>query len=899
MKRAAGQAGRALAWALHHTGMIFITLFFVVALAVGGFAFRLAQGPIQIPWLASRLASIVSGQGIDVHIDRAALAWGGYRARGAVPLYLRLGGILVRNQAGATLATIRDGKLVFFPTALLGGRAPILVSSTDTYFQGSNLPVAMQAAIELGGLFKFASADIAVKLGAGDLGAAGYALPITEGGFNVALTPRTISLTHGILRLAPRGASRPVIGVAGSGRLTDLWRGQITLTADALAADDLAAYWPPPLLVQTRSWVTQNIAAGQARDAKFTIGLSAPKTLATLSLQSATGAFTGRGLSVGWIPHAAPITGVDGTLTLTDIDDIDIKADTGQLAGLTLTGGTMHITGLRHRTQLGSFDIPVSGTVQQALALLNAPPLNLLRTAPPELLGATGGLTGTVAADLPLRGDLQLPQVDLRVTTTLTGVAVPTPAPGIALTAGTLGLIVTGRDLHLRGQADLAGQPASVQAVATLQNGPPAIDLLITSAAGADLLQKCGADSAIAGTVPFTLHVTSGSDGQSTALLQADLTPAAAGVPALGWTKAAGVAGHVNVQAALNGETLAAIAAIDAAAPGLDVQAQRDPGHPGRLNFTDLKIGASAGQGSVTAPATAGKPWDVAFSGKLLDVTAILDPPPSTATAVKQPPPKPNPPSGPLWNAQLRFQTLLLARQGAPALRDLVFAGNGQGNTISSANASSAGGITLAVAPAAGKPHKETVQVHTSDGGFLLRALGAYSNIEGGTLDLAATTSDDGTKGTATLQKFRLLQAPGFTKVLETLTIYGAAAAASGPGLEFDHLVAPFTIAQNTLTLKGARAYSTSLGFTASGTINLVTGNTNLRTTIVPAYALNALPGKIPVVGKLFSAEQGGGLFAIRAKITGKLTAPDVTVNPLSALTPGVLRDVFGTAQGK
>jgi hypothetical protein len=140
------------------------------------------------------------------------------------------------------------------------------------------------------------------------------------------------------------------------------------------------------------------------------------------------------------------------------------------------------------------------------------------------------------------------------------------------------------------------------------------------------------------------------------------------------------------------------------------------------------------------------------------------------------------------------------------------------------------------------------------------------------------------------------MQAPGFTKILQSLTIYGVPAAASGPGLAFARLVAPFGIANHVLTLTGARAFSSSIGFTAGGTINLASGETDLSTTIIPAYALNTLPGEIPVVGKLFSAEKGGGLFAVRAHITGQLTSPDVTVNPLSALTPGVLRDVFGTA---
>jgi hypothetical protein len=880
--------------------MIFITLFFLLALALGAFAFRLAAGPIEIPGLASRLASVVSGQGIQIHIDRAELAWGGYRAGSAVPLYLRLGGIVVRNQAGATLATIRDGKLVVFPSALLGGRAPILVSSTDTYFQGSNVAVAMQAAIELSGIFRFSHADIAVRLGAGALGAAGQALPISGGGFEASVTPAAVAVTGGRLNLAARGQSRPVMGFEGSARLTDIWRGQLVVTADALAANDLAAYWPTDLLVQTRAWVTWNIKDGEARNARFAIALSAPKTLAGLSLLGANGSFTGSGLSIGWIPGAQPIRDLAGTLTLTDDDDIDIAAETGTLAGLSVAGGTMHIAGLLKHTQVGSFNVPVTGTVGEALGLLNAPPLNLLKTAPPELLQASGALSGTVVGSLPLRGDVKLQQVDLQVRTALTGVTLPTPVAGLALTGGALAVTATLQDLHVDGGAMLGGQAAAVTAKARFGAGAPVIDFMLNSAAGTALLRRfgvaadAGLDDGIAGTVPFSVHVTQAADGTSAGTLAADLTPAAVSVPALGWTKKAGVAGQMSVRAALQGQTVTGLTAIDASAPGLDVRAAADPDHPGTLDFAAADIGATKAQGSVTAPAGAGKPWGLALSGQTLDLTAILNPP--LAGAKPPPPPKqPQSPSGPLWAAQLRFATLVLSGHGAPVLSDLVFVGQGQGGTIFSTRAT-ASGVTLTVTPTEGALHPRTLALHTADGGLLLRALGAYSNIEGGALDVTATADDDATQGVVRLQKFRLLRAPGFAKVLQSLTIYGVPEAASGPGLEFDHLVAPFRIADHVLTLNGARAYSSSLGFTASGTIDLLSGGTDLNTTIIPAYALNALPGKIPVVGKLFSPEQGGGLFAIRAKISGELTDPEVSVNPLSALTPGALRDVFGGA---
>ena len=96
------------------------------------------------------------------------------------------------------------------------------------------------------------------------------------------------------------------------------------------------------------------------------------------------------------------------------------------------------------------------------------------------------------------------------------------------------------------------------------------------------------------------------------------------------------------------------------------------------------------------------------------------------------------------------------------------------------------------------------------------------------------------------------------------------------------------------MTLTDARAFSSSLGLTARGTIDLDLERATLDGTIVPAYFFNSLLGNIPLVGRLFSPEQGGGLFAANYAVRGKLDNPDVTINPLAALTPGFLRGLFG-----
>ncbi len=123
-----------------------------------------------------------------------------------------------------------------------------------------------------------------------------------------------------------------------------------------------------------------------------------------------------------------------------------------------------------------------------------------------------------------------------------------------------------------------------------------------------------------------------------------------------------------------------------------------------------------------------------------------------------------------------------------------------------------------------------------------MRAIGAYSELRGGELNFDASYGDAILlSGTTTLANFRLLNAPVMAKLLEAITVLGLPSAASGPGMEFKKLVGPFSVDNGIMTLKGARAYSPSLGFTASGTINLNAGIYDIHGTVVPAYAAERL----------------------------------------------------------
>ena len=83
----------------------------------------------------------------------------------------------------------------------------------------------------------------------------------------------------------------------------------------------------------------------------------------------------------------------------------------------------------------------------------------------------------------------------------------------------------------------------------------------------------------------------------------------------------------------------------------------------------------------------------------------------------------------------------------------------------------------------------------------------------------------------------------------------------------------------------------TSLGLTFNGRVSPVM--VQLRGSVIPAYAINSLPGRIPFVGRLFKDGTGGGLIGVNYEVKGAPWKPVIDFNPFSSVAPGILRRLF------
>ena len=84
-----------------------------------------------------------------------------------------------------------------------------------------------------------------------------------------------------------------------------------------------------------------------------------------------------------------------------------------------------------------------------------------------------------------------------------------------------------------------------------------------------------------------------------------------------------------------------------------------------------------------------------------------------------------------------------------------------------------------------------------------------------------------------------------------------------------------------------------SLGLTANGDIDFSDQSMTLNGVLVPSYTLNSLLGDIPLLGDIIVGKKGEGIFALSYEVNGPFDKTQISVNPLSALTPGFLRRIF------
>lgn len=195
--------------------------------------------------------------------------------------------------------------------------------------------------------------------------------------------------------------------------------------------------------------------------------------------------------------------------------------------------------------------------------------------------------------------------------------------------------------------------------------------------------------------------------------------------------------------------------------------------------------------------------------------------------------------------------------------------------------------------PARGENGQPAFVIQTADAGALLRFTDIYKRMNTGALSLQIAATGEPLDGTISVRRFAILDEEVLAQLNAQPGAPGGKPIITDPrNVQFNRLAASFTLGSGRITVKDGVISGPVIGASIEGTIDYAKSGIDLRGAIVPAYIVNNIFNKLPLIGQLLGGENEG-IFSINYRAVGPLSSPSISYNPLSVVAPGFLRKLF------
>jgi hypothetical protein len=534
--------------------------------------------------------------------------------------------------------------------------------------------------------------------------------------------------------------------------------------------------------------------------------------------------------------------------------------------------------------------------VPQLMTLLDYQPLGYTTKFGITPQTITGQLRGKLRLQIPLIKKLQMKDVTYRAAVVAENFHLTKGIEKLEPQPGDLEMTLDSSGIAARGNFVLLGAPAVVEWNESFTDKVTPTRYTAHTAMGPEAARKLGMPDVfeMGGTMDTTVVLVGKGPRISKGTVEGDLKNASFAFPIMDWKKPVGALGTLSMDLSSQPGGLLP-GRLSTSMPGLTTS--------GRLSFTDagdfaaielprLQLGETDVAFTLRKPKDG--PLDMTISGKKADLRPFLED--DEEDKKKDKAPEQEEESTFAAAVGLDVAEAILPK-GVP-IRDMqAVVGIERGEVV---DADITGvlksGKTMSVDfSLAGE--KPGIEVVTDDAGELLRTVGVLNGVTGGSLKISGTISGPRGKrhtvGTISAKDFRVKDSPMMAQMLTIGSLSGMRDILTGEGIGFERFDTVFDWGEGTLRFKDGKALGSQLGIRMSGRIYDDTTRLDLEGTLAPAYTLNTVLDYVPIVGQILSGGENEGLIAIRFSVRGTTEKPDVSVNPLSALTPGFLRNMF------
>ncbi|MBN9670805.1 AsmA-like C-terminal domain-containing protein [Roseibium aggregatum] len=700
--------------------------------------------------------------------------------------------------------------------------------------------------------------------------------------------------------------------VARSGKAAVYAKGTIEITekgpylAIAAEAEDIPIalakqVWPITLVPPARQWVIERIKQGLIERASFSAAVRPP-------------AFNHRDPDAGWsgddmeaeiafsdgavmpFGELPEIRGLRGTLTVEN-EVLAVAAEGG--VATSSNGGEVKIPSSSfeihnlplRKGKTARVSALLTGGAKDLGAVVNSAPFLVLDRANLKNDGVSGTGSLDILAAFPLDQKVDISEIDWSATGEFQNFTDRNAIMGHTVEKADVNLNADPDQVAITGKGILDGLKADIDLVVPLKDTGVAAKQDVVVSVTAEKLKEKGVDLTAFLSGDLTLNVAKVSDGQE---FNIDLDRAEVTLQALGWKKSKGVPATASFKLVETDEEKY-VQDFKLKSEGADVEGSMRLSAAGdllRASFEKFKLRPEDDTEVDIQRASDGR-YDIVFSGQSFDgrglIRSLSSPGGSKGAGDFS--------SGARIAASIdrvigfNNQTLNgfsgKIETGAKGLRSADLSGRINGRSVFEFAVTEQGGSQLATG-------------EFSNTGDTLRFLDMYKRMSGGQGTVyVAMADEDSWAGDFKVRNLRITEDPAIKRIRErnqTARNQGRGATGNGDKEDsayFDLLDIDFTRNGDIMHISRGALQGNVLGGTVSGSVNLAQQTLNLTGTFVPIYALNNFFAKIPLLGFALGGNSGEGLIGVTYRLSGSVSDPVLSVNPISAIAPGIFRKMF------
>lgn len=673
----------------------------------------------------------------------------------------------------------------------------------------------------------------------------------------------------------------------------------LALTVHDMPVSHVKQLWPWMAAGSARQWVLRNLFGGRVTEASLHYDLPPGRLGSGLppGPKEVFGRFdveSTRFDTAGHIPPVRDAVGrieFEGTKVRISLDSGTVYMPSGRIAAA--SNGTLTVDDAEKRPVIGKLDIDVEGEADAIVELASYEPISAMRYVGMNPEDFSGHVTGNVKADIPLQSGADVSKLNWLVALDYTDLGLQREFDGQNVSGANGSIVVDPDKATITANATLNGIPAEISLVEPLKPGESDARSRKVALILDDKLREKMMPG-LAGLISGTMKVGLENRPDGLRALTTDLTSTKLTIPWAGWSKGAGIPAQLSLLMKTEGtNTRLSNISLDGKSFSLRGEMQLAGGALSSASFDKVRLNRD--DDVAVSIRRNGTGYKVDVSGAVLDARSVI----------KQFTAQPGGSGKKVANRDAISLTANVARLSGfhgEVLGGFRLDYDATGSRINALKASAMTGDGATVTAEAGMSgNQRTMSMRSANAGAVLRFLDVYRNVQGGGISIALQGGVDGPlRGKIDARDFLVVNEPKLASIVSTTPKGDSRSlnqAVRGDmdtsRVQFERGFTEVETGTGYVKLANGVLRGPLIGTTFQGILYDQNDNMDMTGTFMPAYGFNRIFGELPLVGAILGNGRDRGLIGVTYRLRGNVKKPELEVNPLSVIAPGIFRSIF------